>query len=229
MNCIIVEDDIMTRFLLRKAIEKLDFLNLVAECENPLQAINVLRKEQIDLVFLDICMPEMTGIEFLNIDSSHLTILITSKREFAVEAFEHNAVDYIVKPISKDRFIKAVNRAYDIFLSQNQTVEIADKEFITIRDKGVFIKIRTSDILYFQALGDYVTIYTINNKYTVRLQLKTVLEKLSHQKFMRIHRSYIIAMDKVDYLDENLISIDKNLIPVSDQYRAELIKKLNLL
>jgi len=229
MNCIIVDDDKMARLALRQLVSQLDFLTLIAECENPIQAINILKKGNIDLVLLDVEMPDMNGLDFLKIEGHPLIILITSARDYAVEAFEHNVVDYIVKPIKKERFVIAINRALELYKNQGKIIDNTGQEFITIRDKSILTKINIADILFFQALGDYVTIHTTHKKYTIRLMLKTVEEKLSSLKFIRIHRSYIIAIDKVESLEENTITINKNLIPVSDMYRSEFIKKLNLL
>ncbi len=229
MNCIIVDDDKMGRFALRQAISQVDFLDLKAECATAVEAVDVMNNENIDLVFLDVEMPEMSGLEFLKLATSPLIILITAKRDYAVEAFEHQAVDYIVKPFTKARLDTAISRAKELFDNRHKSLEVGDKDFIFIRDKNQLLKIKTADILYFQALGDYVTIHTSERKYTVRLYLKTVEERLTSLKFIRVHRSYIVALDKVESLEENTISVNNNLIPVSEMYRSQFLTKLNLL
>jgi len=230
MNCLIVDDNKMARTVVKEMLLEFDFMNLVAECEDPVQAINIMKKEKIDLIFLDIEMPKMTGLEFLkSLEKRPLIILITAKKDYAVEAFEYNVVDFLVTPIREERFVKALNKAQELFESKQKTVEIPEKDFIFIRDKNTLTKIKTSDILFIQALGDYATIHTFNKKYTVRLILKNAEEKLPADKFMRIHRSYIVAIDKVDSMEENSVYINKVLIPVGDMYRSNFIKKLNLL
>lgn len=229
MNCIIVDDNPMARLFLKEMIARFDSLNLIAECEDPIKAINIIKKEQVDLILLDIEMPNMTGLEFLkSLDKHPLVILITAKPDYALEAFEYNIVDYLVTPFKDERFVRAINKAQELFESSAKTFEQSNHDYIFVRDKGVLTKITTDNILYIQALGDYVTIFTKDKKYTVRLSLSSAYEKLSHQKFMRVHRSYIIAIDKVDFIEENMVSINQSNIPLSDLYRAELIKRINL-
>jgi DNA-binding LytR/AlgR family response regulator len=219
----------MARAVIREMLSLFDQFNLIAECENPIEAINIMEKENIDLILLDIEMPKMTGLEFLkSMEKRPLVILITAKTDYAVEAFEYNVVDYLITPIKEDRFLKALNRAQDLYESAQRTIEVHDKDFIFIRDKSVLTKVLTSDIIYIQALGDYITIHTVLKKYTIRMSIGSTIEKLSPEKFARIHRSYIVAIDKVDSVEENTASVNKNLIPIGDMYRAELIKKLNL-
>ncbi len=229
MNYIIVDDNKMARKLLLEMASQFDHLKLIAECENPIEAINIMKKEIVDLILLDIEMPKMTGLQFLkSIDNHPLVILITAKSNYAVEAFEYNIVDYLVTPVSEDRFIKAINKASGIFESIHEPSNVPDKEFIFIRDKGILTKIKTADIIYLQALGDYVTIHTFEKKYTVRMTIGAASLKLSSEKFIRIHRSYIVAVDKVDFVEENTASVHKYLIPIGDMYRSDLVKKLNI-
>ena len=230
MNCIIVDDNKMARTVVREMLSQFDYLKLIAECEDPIQAINIMKKETIDLIFLDVEMPKMTGLEFLkSLEKRPLIILITAKTDYAVEAFEYNVVDYLVTPIKEERFIKALNRAQELFESSQNTIEISNKDFIFIRDKNILTKIKTSDIFYIQALGDYVTIHTSAKKYTVRLNLRIAESKLPPERFVRVHRSYIVAIDKVDSMEENTVYVDKTPIPVGDMYRSAFLKKLNLL
>jgi two-component system LytT family response regulator len=230
MNCIIVEDNKMQRIALKLLVSQLDSLTLIAECENPIQAINVLEKEEVDLILLDIEMPKMTGLEFLKSRKKRpLIILITAKKDYALEAFEYNVVDYLLKPIKEDRFIKAVDRAKELFENSQGAADFSNKEFVFVRHKGVLTKIEMEDIIYIQALGDYVTIHTATSKYTVHLSLLSLEEKLPENKFFRIHRSYIVALNKVDSVEGTTASVKKNQIPIGDVYHASLLKKLNLL
>ena len=154
MNCLIVDDNKMARTVLKHQVEEIDFLNLVGECENVMQATNIMNHEKIDLLLLDVQMPKISGIDFLkSVTKRPLVILITSRPEFAIEAFEYNVVDYILKPVKEDRFIKAIMRVKEVFDSNSKEVK-SDKEYFFFREKGVATKLKISDILYIQAMGD---------------------------------------------------------------------------
>lgn len=233
MNCIIVDDNKLARAAIKQMITQVDFLNLKTECENPIEAFNYLKKESIDLIFLDIEMPEMTGIELIkNLQSPPIIILITTKQEYAVEAFELNVADYLIKPVSMARFMVAVARAKELFEKKDNKVEISDKdkEYIFVRSNSVLTKIRIKDIIYVQALGDYVNIFTSDNKrHTVHITLKGMEEKLHNNKFFRLHRSYLVALDHIDNVEENTAYIGKHPLSIGEQYKKELLRKLNLI
>ena len=172
MNCLIVDDNKIIRVLLREMLSSIDFINVVGDCENPMQALSLLSTTPVDLILLDVEMPKMSGIDFLkNTTKRPLVILITAKTKYAIEAFEYNVVDYIIKPINEDRLLKALIRAKELFESTNQTIEKVDKDFIFVRENSVLQKILVMDILYIQALGDYLIIYTKDKKHTVHLTL----------------------------------------------------------
>jgi DNA-binding LytR/AlgR family response regulator len=230
INCLIVDDNNMARLALSQMLSDIDFVNIVGDCENPIQALSLLSSTSVDLILLDVEMPKMTGIEFLKSTTKRpLVILITAKTEYAIEAFEHNVVDYIVKPLNEERLIKALIRAKDLFESSNQSIETVGKDFIFVREKSVLQKIKVSEIIYIQALGDYLIIYTSDKKHTVHLTLKSFLERFTSTNFMRIHRSYIIALNKIDKVEESTAYIGKHPLPIGDNYRAELLKNINLL
>lgn len=230
MNCLIIDDNRAVRASLRNLISTIDALTFKQECSNALEAYNILKKENIDLIFLDVEMPEMSGIELLrSLEKRPITILITSKRDYAVEGFELNVADYIVKPVTLPRLILAVSRAKEIFDSRNSQVEIPDKDFIFIRDKGILTKVKIEDILFIQALGSYVTIHTTEKNYTVHLTLLAMEEKLSPEKFYRLHRSYLVAINKIDSVEQETVYIQKNAIPIGEQFKKTLLEKLNLI
>jgi two-component system, LytTR family, response regulator len=233
MNCIIVDDNKMARTAIKQMISQVDFLELKHECESPIEAFNYLKKENIDLVFLDVEMPEMTGIELIkNLTSHPIIILITTKKEYAVEAFELNVADYLIKPVTMARFMVAVDRAKELFEKKDNKVEMSDKdrEYIFVRSNSVLTKIRVKDIIYIQALGDYVNIFTSDNKrHTVHITLKGIEEKLHNSKFYRLHRSYLVALDHIDNVEENTAYIGKHPLSIGEQYKKELLKKLNLI
>ena len=232
MNCIIVDDNKMARTALKKLIEQVDSLVLQEECASPVDAYNYILKENVDLIFLDVEMPGMTGIELVkNLEKRPIIILITSKTDYAVEAFELNVADYIIKPVTLSRFMVAVVKAKELFESKGQKVELSekDKEYMFVRSNSILTKIKIKDITYIQALGDYVNIYTTDNRYTVHITLKGMEEKLPYDKFYRLHRSYLIALDHIDKVEEGTAFIGKHPVPIGEQYKKELLKKINLI
>lgn len=222
----------MARSATKQLVAQVDFLNLVQECSSPVEAFNFLKKETVDLIFLDIEMPEMTGIELIkNLKQHPLIILITAKKEHAIEAFELNVADYIVKPVELSRFIMAVSKAKEIFDSKDHKLETNDeeKDYIFVRSDSVLTKIKIKEIIYIQAMGDYVNIFTSDKRHTVHITLKGIEEKLPHHLFYRLHRSYLIAIDHIDNVEENTAYIGKHPIPIGEQYKKELLKKINLI
>lgn len=234
MNCIIVDDDKLARTAIRILISQVNFLNLKQECSTPIEAFNYLKTEEVDLVFLDVEMPEMSGIELVkNLVNRPIIILVTFDRKYAVEAFELNIADYLVKPVSLPRFAKAVAKAKELFDNKNQVLDMTekDKNYIFVRSNSVFSKIKLTDILYIHALGDYVNIYVDdkNTRYTVHCTLKNLEDKLPAAKFYRLHRSYIVALDQVETIKDNTVFVGKEYIPIAEQFKKELLKKLNFI
>ena len=232
MKCIIVDDNKLARAALKHLVEQVDFLNLKQECENPVDAFNFLKKEPIDLVFLDVEMPDMNGIELIkNLDKRPIIILITAKKEYAVEAFELNVADYIVKPVTLPRFIAAVSRAKELFESRGDKVEVDAKEieYIFVKNKSIITKIRINEIHYLQALGDYVNIFTADKQYTVHITLSGIEKKLPDDKFYRLHRSYIVALNQIDHIEGETLYINHHPIPIGEQNKQPLLKKINFI
>lgn len=230
MNCMVVDDNTLARKALTVLIEQVDFLVLKKECENAVEAFNYLEKEPVDLVFLDVEMPGMTGLELLkNLKVKPIVILVTSKKEYAVDAFELNVADYIIKPVTMARFMSAVTKAKELFEKRHEKVETGeDKDFIFVRSKNTLAKIKLEDIEYIQALGDYVKIYTGANRNTVHCTLRSMEEKLSPEKFYRLHRSYLVGLNHIDKIEENTAYVGKQPIPIGEQYKKELLRRLNL-
>lgn len=231
MNCIIVDDTQLARTALKLLISQVDFLSLTQECSNPVDAFNYLKKESVDLVFLDIEMPGMTGIELIkNLEKRPIIILITANKNYAIEAFELNVADYIVKPVNLSRFMVAVSRAKELFDQKDQKLEINEKEkdYIFVRANSVLTKIKINDIIYIQALGDYVNIFT-DKRYTVHITLRSIEEKLPVSKFYRLHRSYLVGLDHIVGVEEGTAYVGKHPLPIGEQFKKELLKKLNLI
>lgn len=230
MNCIIVDDNKLMREMMKDLISAYESIRLVAECEDTFQAKNVLDKQEVDLILLDIEMPKMSGLEFIkSLNNPPLIILVTAKENYAVEAFEYNVVDYLVKPVNESRFMKAINRAQEIFNAGKKQEITADPDFMFIREKGVITKLKTEDILFIKALGDYVTIHTIARNYTIRINLRTIEDKLPGGKFFRLHRSYIVALNKIDTVEQETVFIHKQPVPIGEQQKQQLLEKLNLI
>lgn len=232
MDCIVVDDSLVARKALTLLIAEVPFLKIKKECATPLEAYNYLKTEKVDLVFLDIEMPGMTGIELIkNLKHRPIIILISSKKEYAVEAFELNVADYILKPVTLARFMTAIEKAKEIYESVDKKIEFSEKDqdYIFVRSNSVLAKIKLSDILYVQAYGDYVKIVTKDKQNLVHCTLKSIEEKLASAKFYRLHRSYIISIDHIDKIEENEAYIEKHAIPIGEQYKKELLAKLNLL
>jgi DNA-binding LytR/AlgR family response regulator len=231
MKCIVVDDNKMARTAIRLMIEQVDFLELKHECADPIEAFNILKTEDIDLVFLDVEMPGMSGVDLVkNLEKRPIIILITAKKDYAIEAFELNVADYIIKPVSLSRFTMAVSRAKELYDSMNKPNQVRkEKEYIFARSNNILAKIKIDDIKYIQALGDYVNIFTDDKRYTVHITLKGIEEKLPQDKFYRLHRSYITSLNHIDNIEESTAYIGKHPLPIGEQFKKELLKKLNLI
>ncbi len=230
MNCIIVDDNKLARTAIKELISQTNFLDLKEECDNSLDAFNYLHKEEIDLVFLDVEMPGMSGIELVkNLKKAPIIILITAKKNYAVEAFELNIADYIVKPVTLPRFMLAVSRAKELFDGKDQKIEVNGKDYIFIRSNSILTKIKINEIIYIQALGDYVNIFTPDKRHTVHITLKSMEEKLSPNMFYRLHRSYLAGLNHIDNIEENTAYIGQHPLPIGEQFKKELLNRLNLI
>ena len=231
MKCIIVDDNKMARMALKQLVSQVQNLETVAECSNAMEAYNQLANNSIDLIFLDIEMPEMSGIDLIKKLGAKkpLIIFTTAKTDYAVEAFELNVVDYLVKPITQGRLVQAVEKAQETLDSNKQEVKVEEQGFVFVKDNGMLKRISIDDILFLEAMGDYVKVHTAPKFHVVHATLKSIEEKLPSTKFLRVHRSYIVAINKIDFIQEGTISIGKTTIPVADTHKANLNKRLNLL
>jgi two-component system, LytTR family, response regulator len=231
MNCIIVDDNKMARMAMAQLVGQVQGLNLLGECKDAMEGYNMVNQQRVDLLLLDIEMPGLSGLELTkNLgDKKPLIIFTTAKKDYAVEAFELNVVDYLIKPVTPARFIKAIEKAREIFASQPLEIRTDEKEFVFIRDNGILKRINLADILYLEAMGDYVKLHTAQRFHVIHTTLKAIEEKLPAAKFMRVHRSYIASINKIDFIEEGIINIGTHLVPVADAYRMALQKRLNLL
>ncbi len=224
MRCIIVDDEPLARDGMELLVNDAGFLQLAAKCGSAMEANKVLMREKIDLIFLDIQMPGMRGTDFLKtIVAPPLVIITTAYPNFALEGFELNVLDYLVKPITPERFLKSVNRAKEVFDYKQVAGKDAPEKFFFIKCNSGYEKINYADILYIEACQNYCTIYTTRAKFMTLTSMKSLEEQLPAAAFLRIQKSYIIAIDKIQSITGNEIVIEKQKIPVSKNYRDELM------
>lgn len=225
-TCLIVDDEPLARNLLTEYVKKVGFLKLVNTCSNPLEALELLRNNPVDILFLDIQMPEITGITFLKIlQKKPLVILTTAYSEYALESYELDVVDYLLKPITFDRFLKAVDKAGQRLNAG--TAPVVEKTvpaepaqpFVFVKDGTKLVKINFDDILYVEGLKDYVTIHTKTQKVVSLQRLKSLELQLPADRFIRIHHSYIVALKAIDVIHKGEVQIGNAMIPISDTYR----------
>ncbi|WP_034228244.1 LytR/AlgR family response regulator transcription factor [Aquimarina pacifica] len=231
IKCVIIDDEPLARECINNYITEIDFLEKVGEGTNPIDLTNILSREKVDLVFLDIQMPVINGIDFLKITPDlPMVILTTAYPSYAIDGFELDVLDYLVKPITLKRFIKAVNKANDFFtlqsLSNNSNADVIKEDYFFIKCNQKFEKIYFDDILFIQALQNYVTIYTSDKKYISLLPLKNVERKLKGKKFMKIHKSYIVSLPKIDAIENHQVMISSQAIPISRNYRKEIKERV---
>jgi DNA-binding LytR/AlgR family response regulator len=231
MNCLIVDDNKIARATMKQLASQVKDIIVAGECANAMEAYNLLQEHSIDVMLLDIEMPGMTGLELTkNLgNKSPVIIFTTSKKEYAAEAFELNVADYIVKPVMPARFLQAIDKAREICQSNTEELKLQEDEFLFIRDSNIVRKLKLEDILYAEAMGDYVKLFTPQKFYAVHTTLKAVEERLPASAFLRVHRSYIVAISKIDTLQEGAIIINGKPIPVADAYRSMLNKRMNIL
>jgi DNA-binding LytR/AlgR family response regulator len=231
MNVLIVDDNKIARTTTRQLAGKVADLTIVAECTSAMEAYNLLLTQPVDLLLLDIEMPGMSGLELTkNLASKHpVIIFITSKKEYAVDAFDLNVIDYIVKPLTSSRFIQAIDKAREVLESNGEEVKIKEDEFIFIRDSNIVRRLKLDKILYAEAMGDYVKLYTPERFYAIHTTLKTVEERLPSSNFLRVHRSYMVALNKIDSMEGGVLILNGKPLPVADAYRNTLNKRMNIL
>jgi two-component system LytT family response regulator len=226
LRSLIVEDEPLARNLLVEYVKKVSTLELIQTSSNPLQAIEVLRTQPVDLMFLDIQMPEITGISLLKtLQKKPLVILTTAYSEYALESYELDVVDYLLKPVTFDRFLRAVDKASHRFSAPPSTEKAATaprQSFVFVKDGTRLIKINFDDILYVEGLKDYVTIVTRTGKIVSLQRLKTLETQLPAETFIRVHHSYIISMKAIDSIHKGEVRIGNNAIPISDSYKKAL-------
>ncbi|MEI6765900.1 MAG: LytTR family DNA-binding domain-containing protein [Bacteroidota bacterium] len=229
INCIALDDEPLALDLLEDNINKIPFLNLVKKCHNVKEAAEVLQHEKIDLIFLDIEMPGISGITFLkSIDNPPMVVFITAHEQYAVEGFEMDVLDYLLKPVSFERFYKAATKAleYFHFISGSEPIRNTPAKYIFVKADYKIIKINIEDILYIEGLKDYVKIHAGGKPVLTLSSLRSIESKLPPPEFVRVHRSFIVAVDKINSICKSHIIIDEREIPISDNYREYFFKTI---
>jgi two-component system, LytTR family, response regulator len=221
VTCLIVEDEPLARNLLTDYVKKIPSLNLVAACSGPMEAMEILKSHSIDLMFLDIQMPELTGIGLLKaLPNKPMVIFTTAYSEYALQGYELDVVDYLLKPITFERFLRAVNKAQVRVAAKPNPSGIAPAdEFIFVKDGTKLVKIMLNDILYIEGLKDYVTIFTKTQKIVSLQRLKTMEEQLPESLFVRIHNSYIVSLRAITSVHKNEVEIGTAFLPVGETFK----------
>jgi len=232
IKCLLVDDEPLAIKLIENHISKIDSLEVVAKCNNALKAFEILNTHEIDLMFLDIKMPNMTGIDFLKtLKNPPKTIFTTAYRDYAIESYDLEAVDYLLKPITFERFFKAIDR----LLRENKKVESIKKEstqndYIIVKSGNKHHKIVRGDILYIESLKDYIKIHTTDDKYIVsKYKISDIEQDLMESHFLRVHRSYIININKINAFTINDIEVSSTEIPIGASYKDKVVSFLDRL
>ena len=235
MKCIVIDDDKISRVLIKKYAKKSKFLELVGSYENPVEAINDNKISDIDLIFVDIEMPEMTGIEFMqSFQKLPSVIVISAKEKYAIKSLELDAIDYLLKPIEYPRFFKAVNKIKEnINKSSNNSIEKSNKGIFIKDGSSSFIRLKYEEIIWIEALENYVLIVTENFKHTIHFTMKALEKQLPSDTFMRVHRSFIVNIDKINAIEDNYVIVKfegrKKNFPLAKSFKDKLLAKIKII
>ncbi len=229
INCIAVDDEPLALSLLKDNISRIPFLNLVAECGDAFEAMKALEENKVDLIFIDIQMPGLTGMQFIgSLTNKPLVIFITAYKNYAVESYDLAVVDYLVKPVALDRFIKSCERAKELFelKAQNQIVPNLKTDFFFVSQDYSQVKIMFDDVIYMKSYGDYIKIYLKSSKMplVIRNSLKNISSELPEEKFIRIHKSYLVAAKEITSVRKNSVFLEEKEFPVGETFRINIEK-----
>jgi len=235
IKCLVIDDELPARDVLQKHIADVEALELAGTCTNAVEALSFLQSNTVDLLFLDIQMPYILGTNFIRtLKNPPKVIFTTAFRKYAIEGFELDAVDYLLKPISFDRFLKSVNKILQLTLQSNTTITTAIEDhpepaqpFLYLRVDRKMVKVLFNDILYIEGLRDYIRIFTTSKTIVTKHLLATLEEMLPSDAFLRIHRSYIVSISKIDSYNTDTIEIGKKELPIGRLYKHDVSKLLN--
>ncbi|MHA2121450.1 MAG: LytR/AlgR family response regulator transcription factor [Promethearchaeota archaeon] len=234
MKCLVVEDEPIALEIVKDYINRVSFLKLSKGFRNPIKALEYLQENKVDLLLLDINMPDLTGIQFLNaLPYSPLVIFTTAYSQYALESYEYDAVDYLLKPIEFERFLRAVNKAFEHFKLRTNRIqintpisEVKVKDHILIKSGTNLHHIKINDIFYIKGAGNYVTFFVEKQKIMALLTMDQVLEMLPSDQFLRIHKSYIVNADQIDIIENDQIKIRGKVIPIGNSFKENFLRKL---
>ncbi|MBP7166481.1 MAG: response regulator transcription factor [Bacteroidia bacterium] len=228
MNCIIVDDNELALKATEQCIKQVSYIKLAATFNNPVEALSYIANNEIDLLLLDVEMPLIGGIEFIkSLKQPHpIIVLTTSFKEYAIEAFDNNVTDYLVKPIALPRFMQAMAKAKDLYEKNN--IHHVDETSVFIKKGSSLMKLAIDDILWVESLGDYVTLNTRKEKIVVHSTMQAIEDKLGSKKFIRVHRSFLIQVDKITDIEDDVISYFDQLIPIGKTYKKEVYSRLKI-
>ncbi|WP_341227799.1 LytTR family DNA-binding domain-containing protein [uncultured Arcticibacterium sp.] len=232
LKCVVVDDEPLAREVLTKYVEVVDYLELAATCENALELNQVLESEKIDIIFLDIEMPLMTGLDFLQLKSDlPIVILTTAFSNYALDGFQFDVMDYLLKPITFNRFFKAVSKANEYYNlknnSQGQSKEnIEEEPYFFIKCESKYEKIFANRILFVKSMQNYVLIHTDVGNYMTLLPLKTVEENLDSKEFIKVHKSYLVAISKIETMESHELLIESHRIPIGRSFRENVHERV---
>ncbi|MDA3879232.1 MAG: LytTR family DNA-binding domain-containing protein [Prolixibacteraceae bacterium] len=236
MNCLIIDDDRLSRKLLEKFVEKTDLLDQYFSFSNAIDAINFLKKDQedIDVIFLDIEMPDMNGVEFMQSIGDHPVqiIVVSSKEKYALDAIEYDVTDYLLKPVTYVRFLKATEKALSR-LREEMLPSSSSKEDFFIRNNASLKRLSYDDVIWVEAMENYIVVNTFDDCYTIHFTMKAIMDQLPEDKFFRIHRSYIVNRRKIEFIKTSTIEVRTHegirSLPIGKSYRELLLRDINLL
>ena len=233
IRCLVVDDEELARTLLENYIARVPGLEPIAFCANPLEAMNILRKETVDLLFLDIQMPELTGIEFLRtLQQKPVVVFTTAYADYALEGYSLDVTDYLLKPFSFERFLQAVNKAGAALQAKTAAPapqsgsQLPEKDYLLIKADHKVHRIKYGDIIYIQSMREYVAFHTDNGRILSLNSLKQLEEELPPERFIRVHKSYMVAIGRINTMEGNLLHVGKEKIPVGANYRDALVKRV---
>lgn len=236
MNCIAIDDEPLALNIIKDFCSKIDFLNLEGTYTSAIDAIQIINYKRIDLIFVDIQMPNITGLEFIkSLKNPPLIILTTAYTEHALEGYTLNVLDYLVKPIPFDRFFQAVNKAYELYCLKNKPTQVVSEtiesstraDYMLVRVEYSTVKVNFSDILYIEGIKDYVKIKLDRKQYLTKSTMKNMEEKLPSDNFIRVHKSYIISISAIEKIENNRIVFGETRIPIGNNYKAAFSNTLD--